>query len=71
MLAKIYRITDSISGDFSYALSRKEIAKVTGSNYSYVCRKLKEDKAIHRIRIWNVQLVSVEIKEVADDRENV
>ena len=70
-IKKVYRITDSISGDFSYAFSRKEISKVTGSNYSYVCQKLKEDKKIHRIRIWNIQLVSVELKEVSNDRENV
>ena len=63
-IKKVYRITDSISGDFSYAFSRKEISKVTGSNYSYVCQKLKEDKKIHRIGVWNIQLVSVELKEV-------
>lgn len=68
-IKKVYRITDSISGDFSYAFSRKEISKVTGSNYSYVCQKLKEDKKIHRIGIWNIQLVSVEMKEVADDNK--
>ena len=69
-IKKVYRITDSISGDFSYVFSRKEISKVTGSSYSYVCHKLKEDKKIHRIRIWNIQLVSVELKEVSNDREN-